>query len=54
MNLIILCWKFYVNIVKKVKVEKCMFYNIEIIKDLWKVKLIVILLKDINILKKIF
>lgn len=32
MNLIISCRKFYVNIVKKVKVEKCMSYNIETMK----------------------
>lgn len=38
MNLIISCRQFYVNIVKKVKVEKCMSYNIETIKDSRKAK----------------
>lgn len=36
MNLIISCRQFYVNIVKKVKVEKCMSYNIETIKKFTK------------------
>lgn len=49
MNLIISCRQFYVNIVKKVKVEKCMPYNIETIKDSRKAKSTVISLKDINI-----
>lgn len=49
MNLIISCRQFYVNIVKKVKVEKCMSYNIETIKDSRKAKSTVISLKDINI-----
>lgn len=52
MNLLISCRKFYVNIVKKVKVEKCMSYNIETIKDLRKAKSTVISLKDINIFLK--
>lgn len=49
MNLIISCRQFYVNIVKKVKVEKCMSYNIETIQDSRKAKSTVISLKDINI-----
>lgn len=49
MNLIISCRQFYVNIVKKVTVEKCMSYNIETIKDSRKAKSTVISLKDINI-----
>lgn len=52
MNLIISCRQFYVNIVKKVKVEKCMSYNIETIKDSRKAKSTVISLKDINIFFK--
>lgn len=52
MNLIISCRQFYVNIVKKVKVEKCMSYYIETIKDSRKAKSTVISLKDINIFLK--
>lgn len=52
MNLIFSCRQFYANIVKKVKVEKCMSYNIETIKDSRKAKSTVISLKDINIFSK--